>query len=76
MRHNHWFEFLNISEEDRELIRQFELEPKETINPSRRHKIRMNRIFRMYARGAAIPFSEVDNCYERVRSVLVKWLKK
>lgn len=75
MRDDHWFEYLNILEEDRALIRQFELEPKEPINPSRRHKIRMNRIFRMYAEDIPIPFPEVDSCYERMRSVIIKWLK-
>ena len=39
--------------------------------PSRRHKIRMNRIFRERVGGSFLPFPEEDNLYERIRSKLV-----
>ena len=42
---------------------------------SRYHKIRMNRLFRERVGGAFIPFTEVDNYYERVRSKIVVILK-
>ena len=47
----------------------------EITPPSKRHKIRMNRLVRERARGSYIPFPEVDNLYERVRSKLVIKLK-
>ncbi len=36
--------------------------------PSKRHKIRMNRIFRENVGGSFLPFPEVDCFYERVRN--------
>lgn len=42
---------------------------------SKRHKIRMNRLFRERVGGSFIPFPEVDNLYEMVRSKLIKKLK-
>ena len=38
--------------------------------PSRRHKIRMNRIFRERVGGSFLPFPEEDNLYERIRSTM------
>ena len=43
--------------------------------PSKRHKIRMNRVFRERVGGSYLPFPEVDCFYERVRSKLVIKLK-
>jgi len=43
--------------------------------PSRRHKIRMNRLFRERVGGEFLPFPEEDNLYERVRSKLITKLK-
>ncbi|MBQ9807005.1 MAG: hypothetical protein IJW49_10955 [Clostridia bacterium] len=43
--------------------------------PSRRHKIRMNRLFRERVGGSFLPFPEADNLYERIRSRLVIKLK-
>ena len=43
--------------------------------PSRRHKIRMNRLFRERVGGSFLPFPEVDNLYERGRSKLLIKLK-
>ena len=48
---------------------------KETPPPSKRHKIRMNRLFRERVGGSFLPFPEVDNLYERLRSKLVIKLK-
>ena len=46
------------------------------IQPTgKRHKIRMNRLFRERVGGAFLPFPEADNFYERVRSKLVIKLK-
>ena len=42
---------------------------------SKRHKIRMNRLFRERVGRAFLPFPEVDNLYEKVRSKLVIKLK-
>jgi hypothetical protein len=60
---------------------EFDLTNEEKINdieippPSKRHKIRMNRLFRERVGGTFLPFPEVDNFYERVRSKLVIKLK-
>ena len=43
--------------------------------PSKRHKIRMNRLFRERVGGSFLPFPEVDCFYERVRSKIVVKLK-
>ena len=43
----------------------------EPLHITRRHKIRMNRIFRENVGGNFLPFPEVDNTYERVRSRIV-----
>ncbi len=56
-----------ISEEK---INDIELPP-----PNKRHKIRMNRIFRENVGGSFLPFPEVDCFYERVRSKIVVKLK-
>ena len=53
-----------------EEIKDVELPP-----PSKRYKIRMNRLFRERACGPFLPFPEVDCFYERVRSKLVIKLK-
>ncbi len=47
----------------------------EMPKPSKRHKTRMNRLFRERVSGTFLPFPEVDNLYERLRSGLVKRLK-
>ena len=74
-----------VSQENRELfkralfdvmdleIRKIEEEIKniEISPPSKRHKIRMNRLFRERVGGSYLPFPEADNLYERVRSKLV-----
>ena len=60
---------------------EFELINEEKINdiemppPSKRHKIRMNRLFRERVGGSFLPFPEVDCFYERVRSKIVLKLK-
>ena len=60
------FEIRKIEEE----IKDMEIPP-----PSKRHKIRMNRLFRERVGGSFLPFPEEDNLYERVRSKLVIKLK-
>jgi len=66
-----------ISEAFDSKILKFEEETKnmETSPPSKRHKIRMNRLFRERVGGVFLPFPEVDNFYERVRSRLIVKLK-
>ena len=58
-------------------IRKIEEETKDMDLPphSRRHKIRMNRLFRERVGSSNLPFPEVDNIYERIRSKIVIKLK-
>ena len=58
-------------------LRKIEEETKdmEIPPPTKRHKIRMNRLFRERVGGTFLPFPEADNFYERVRSKLVIKLK-
>lgn len=81
--------FEGMSNESRELlkraleenmdfkIRKIEEEAKdiELPEPSRRHKILMNRLFRERVGGSFLPFPEENSLYERVRSKLVIKLK-
>ncbi len=81
--------FASMSNENRELfiralfdaedaeIRKIEEEINDTEipPPGKRHKIRMNRLFRERVGGSFLPFPEADNLYERVRSKLVIKLK-
>ena len=46
----------------------------EPIEVSHRHKIRMNRLFRERVGGKFLPYPEVDNIFEKVRSWVVKKL--
>ena len=52
-----------------------ELGEVEILPPSKRHKKRMNRLFRERVGGDFLPFPEVDSIYERVRSKIVVKLK-
>ena len=53
------------------------IDTSEEITFSRRHKIRMNRLFRERVGGTFLPFPEVDNPLERLRSkIVVKFSKK
>ena len=60
---------------------EFDIKIEDKINDielpplSRRHKIRMNRLFRERVGGTFLPFPEADNFYERVRSKVVIKLK-
>lgn len=54
----------------KEEIKDMEIPP-----PSKRHKIRMNRLFRERVGGSFLPFPEEDNLYEKVRNKLVIKLK-
>ena len=62
-----------ISEALDSKIRKIEEETKDMKMPpySRRHRTKMNRLFRERAGSSHLPFPEVDNVYERVRSKLV-----
>lgn len=42
---------------------------------TRRHKLRMNRLFRERVGGSFLPFPEVDNAFERIRSKIVIKIK-
>ena len=48
------------------LINEEKIDGIELPPPSKRHKIRMNRIFRENVGGSFLPFPEVDCFYERV----------
>ncbi len=81
--------FENIPNEVRELFKRAlseavdteiheieeETEDVEMLSLSRRHKIRMNRLFRERVGGSFLPFPEEDNLYERIRSKLIIKLK-
>ena len=57
---------------------EFDLINEEELNDieiSKHHKIQMNRLFRERVGGTYIPYPEVDNFYERVRSKIVIKLK-
>ena len=58
-----------------DLTNEEEIKDIEIPPPSKRHKIRMNRLFRERVGGTFLPFPEVDNFYERARSKLVIKLK-
>ena len=62
-----------LLEVEEEKIRKIEEETKdmEIPPPTKRHKIRMNRLFRERVGGTFLPFPEADNLYERVRSKIV-----
>ena len=60
------FCFPKFDIEYEEVISDIELPP-----PSKRHKIRMNRLFRERVGGSFLPFPEEDNIYEKVRSYFV-----
>ena len=47
----------------------------ERYTPSKRHRIQMNRLFRERVGSSFLPFPEVDNLYERIRSKIVIKLK-
>ena len=66
-----------LSEAIEAKIRKTEEETKDMETPltSKRHKIRMNRLFRERVGGTFIPFPEVDNFHERARSNLIVKLK-
>lgn len=61
-------EILSISQEEIDELTNSSDEP---YIPSKRHKIRMNRIFRENVGGKFLPFPEVDNIFERIRSKIV-----
>lgn len=44
----------------------------ETHEPSKRFKVKMNRLFREQVGGNYIPHPEVDNWFERARSSVIK----
>lgn len=56
---------------------EIEFDYNEPISVSRRHKIRMNRIFREIVGSKFLPYPEVDNFYEKSRSwIVVKFKTK
>ena len=58
-------------------LRQIEEDTKniEIPPPSKRYKVRMNRLFRERVGGSFLPFPEVDCFYERARSKIIVKLK-
>ena len=57
-----------LTEDDLIWLESLDKNPKSEIILSRKHKIRMNRIFRELLNSKTIPFPEVDCIYERFRS--------
>ncbi len=66
-----------LFEVEDEKIRKFNEKYKdfERPPPTKRHKIRMNRLFRERVGGSFLPFPEEDCFYERVRSKIIVKLK-
>ena len=60
---------------DFDLINEEEIDDTEVHQPSKRYKIRMNRLFRERVGSSLLPFPEVDCVYERIRSKIVVKLK-
>ena len=56
---------------DPELPDDEEIENMERPPATKRHKIRMNRLFRERVGGTFLPFPEADNFYQRARSKIV-----
>ena len=54
-----------------DLIGEEEINDIEVPPPSKRHKIRMNRLFRERVGGSFLPFPEEDTLYERIRSKFI-----
>ena len=54
-----------------DLINEEEINDIELPPPSKRHKIRMNRLFRERVGGSFLPFPEEDTLYERIRSKFI-----
>jgi hypothetical protein len=52
------------------------LDDDKTIITSKKHKIKMNRIFREEVRSENIPFPEVDSLFEKIRSRVVQIINK
>ena len=67
-----------LDEKMQKEVEEFEnMDLTENISFSRRHKIRMTRLFRERVGGTFLPFPEVDNPLERLRSkIVVKFSKK
>ncbi len=60
---------------DKEVAEFENLDTSDIPPPSRRHQIRMNRLFRERVGGTFLPYPDADNAFERVRSKIVIKLK-
>ena len=70
------FEKKILDKLNEDLDNKLESIPHEKIEVSKRHKIKMNRIFREVAGCPDIPFPEVDNIFERIRGKIFYMLNK
>ena len=52
------------------------LDDDKNIITSKKHKIKMNRIFREEVGSENIPFPEVDSLFEKIRSRMVRVINK
>lgn len=52
------------------------LDDDKTIITSKKHKVKMNRIFREEVGSENIPFSEVDSPFEKIRSRVLQIINK
>ena len=66
--------FRNVVENETQMV-DGRTKNMEVLLPSRRYKLKMNRLFRERVGGLFLPYPEVDNIYEKVRSKIVKKLK-
>lgn len=44
------------------------------VQVSRRHKRKMNRIFRDIAKTKWVPYPEADNVFEKFRAMMLRWI--
>ena len=44
------------------------------VQVSRRHKRKMNRIFRDIAKTKWVPYPEADNIFEKFRATMLRWI--
>ncbi len=68
--------YTELCDEDVKWLESLNNYPKVEIVTSRKHKIKMNRIFRERVGSENIPFPEVDSLLERFRSQIVRKINK
>lgn len=54
--------------------KQEHLDKGDEVQVSRRHKRKMNRIFRDIAKTRWVPYPEADNVFEKIRATMLRWI--